>query len=97
MPAKVTHPAAPVDADDERALSADTAPGDRGGGLPRGKRDLVITLAGVLAVVFAFVASNVAASHQPKPHGLPVGIVGSQQVVGGPAGRLDAPLRAHTR
>jgi hypothetical protein len=89
MPAQASHPAAPVAAADERAFSPDAAPGDRGGGLPRGNRNLVITLGGVLAVVFAFVASNVAASHQPKPHGLPLGIVGSQQVVRGLAGRLD--------
>jgi hypothetical protein len=37
---------------------------------------LVGTL-GVLLAVFALVASNVAANHSPKPHGLPIGIVGT--------------------
>jgi hypothetical protein len=50
---------------------------------------LLIALAGVLALVFAFVGSNVAANHQPKPHDLPVGIVGSPQVTGAVAGQLD--------
>jgi hypothetical protein len=35
---------------------------------------------GVLAAVFALVASNVAANHSPKPHDLPVGIVGTPVV-----------------
>jgi hypothetical protein len=42
----------------------------------------LIALAGVLALVFAFVGSNVAANHEPKPHDLPVGIVGSPQETG---------------
>jgi hypothetical protein len=29
---------------------------------------------------FAFVASNVAVNHEPKPHNLPVGVIGSPQV-----------------
>ena len=52
-------------------------------------RNLVITLAGVLAVVFIFVSSNVAANHEPKPHGLPVGVVGSPQLVSATAVQLD--------
>jgi hypothetical protein len=32
---------------------------------------------GVLAAVFALVSSNVAANHSPKPHDLPIGIVGT--------------------
>ena len=43
-------------------------------------RNLLIVVAGLLAIAFAFVASNVAANHQPEPHNLPVGIVGSPQV-----------------
>jgi hypothetical protein len=35
---------------------------------------------GVLVVVFALVSSNVAANHSPKPHGLPIGIVGTPAV-----------------
>src|SRR4051812_41301943 len=50
---------------------------------------LVITLAGVLAVVFAFVVSNVAVNDQPDPHGPAVVTVGSQQTAGALAGRLD--------
>ncbi len=52
-------------------------------------RKLVITLAGVLAVVFIFVSSNVAANHEPKPHDLPVGVVGTPQLVSATAGQLD--------
>jgi hypothetical protein len=52
-------------------------------------RRLVITLAGVLAVVFIFVGSNVAANHEPKPHELPVGVVGSPQLVSATARQLD--------
>ena len=37
---------------------------------------------GVLVAVFALVASNVAANHSPKPHGLPIGIVGTPAVAG---------------
>jgi hypothetical protein len=49
----------------------------------------LIGLVGVLAVVFAFVGSNVAANHQPEPHNLPVGIVGSPQVADPLAGQLE--------
>jgi hypothetical protein len=51
-------------------------------------RRLLIALAAVLALVFAFVGSNVAANHAPKPHDLPVGIVGSPQSVGALGGQL---------
>jgi hypothetical protein len=52
-------------------------------------RKLLLALAGVLTIVFAFVASNVAANHQPKPHDLPVGIVGSPKVTAAVASRLE--------
>ena len=52
-------------------------------------RKLVIVLAGVLAVIFIFVSSNVAANHEPKPHDLPVGVVGSPQLVSATARQLD--------
>jgi hypothetical protein len=52
-------------------------------------RKLVIALAGVLAVVFIFVSSNVAANHEPKPHHLPVGVVGPPQLVSATARQLD--------
>jgi hypothetical protein len=43
---------------------------------------------GVLVAVFALVSSNVAANHSPKPHGVPIGIVGTPAV----AGVADAEL-----
>jgi hypothetical protein len=52
-------------------------------------RSLLIVLAVVLAIAFAFVVSNVAANHQPEPHSLPVGIVGSPQVTDPVAGQLE--------
>jgi hypothetical protein len=52
-------------------------------------RKLAIALVGVLAVVFIFVSSNVAANHDPKPHDLPVGMVGPAQLVGATARQLD--------
>jgi hypothetical protein len=55
----------------------------------RRNRKVLIALAGVLALVFAFVSSNVAANHEPKPHGLPVGVIGSPQVTAAAARRLE--------
>jgi hypothetical protein len=52
-------------------------------------RNLLIGLVGVLALVFAFVGSNVAANHEPEPHDLPVGIVGSPQVADQVVGQLE--------
>jgi hypothetical protein len=43
-------------------------------------RKLLVASFGVLVVVFALVSSNVAANHAPKPHGLPIGIVGTPAV-----------------
>jgi len=43
-------------------------------------RKLLVGSLGVLVVVFALVSSNVAANHSPKPHGLPIGIVGTPAV-----------------
>ena len=43
-------------------------------------RKLLVGSLGVLLAVFALVASNVAANHSPKPHGLPIGIVGTPAV-----------------
>ena len=45
-------------------------------------RKLLVGSLGVLLAVFALVSSNVAANHSPKPHGLPIGIVGTPAVVG---------------
>jgi hypothetical protein len=43
-------------------------------------RKLLIASLGVLVAVFALVFSNVAANHSPKPHSLPIGIVGTPAV-----------------
>jgi hypothetical protein len=45
-------------------------------------RRLLVGSLGVLLAVFALVASNVAANHSPKPHGLPIGFVGTPAVAG---------------
>ena len=45
-------------------------------------RKLLVGSLGVLVAVFALVSSNVAANHSPKPHGVPIGIVGTPAVVG---------------
>ena len=50
---------------------------------------LLIVVAVVLAIAFAFVVSNVAANHQPEPHNLPVGIVGSPHVTDPVVGQLE--------
>jgi hypothetical protein len=52
-------------------------------------RRLLIALVGVLVVVFALVGSNVAANHAPKPHGVPVGVIGTPAVIGALAGALE--------
>jgi hypothetical protein len=44
-------------------------------------RKLLRVSLGILAAAFALVSSNVAANHSPKPHGLPIGIVGTPAVV----------------
>jgi hypothetical protein len=44
-------------------------------------RKLLVGSLGVLLAVFALVSSNVAANHSPKPHGVPIGIVGTPAVV----------------
>jgi hypothetical protein len=46
-------------------------------------------LVAVLLVVFALVGSNVAANHSPKPHDVPVGIVGPPAVVDAVARPLE--------
>src|SRR5690242_4342792 len=44
-------------------------------------RRLAAAMVGVLVAVFALVGSNVAANHAPKPHELPIGIVGTPQAI----------------
>jgi hypothetical protein len=51
-------------------------------------RRLLIALVGVLVIVLALVGSNVAANHAPKPHQLPVGVIGTPTEVGAVAGSL---------
>src|SRR5690242_21379342 len=43
-------------------------------------RKLLVASLGILVAVFALVSSNVAANHSPKPHDLPIGIVGTPAV-----------------
>ena len=43
-------------------------------------RKLLVASLGILVAVFALVSSNVAANHSPKPHSLPIGIVGAPAV-----------------
>src|SRR5690348_13740239 len=52
-------------------------------------RRLLLALLGVLVVVFALVGSNVAANHAPKPHHVPIGVIGSPPVVSAVAGSLQ--------
>lgn len=52
-------------------------------------RKLLLAGFAILVAVFALVFSNVGANHAPKPHQLPVGIVGSPQVVGSVASGLE--------
>ena len=52
-------------------------------------RQLLLAVTGLLAVIFVFVGSNVAANHDPKPHGLPVGIVGSPAAAAGIGSQLN--------
>ena len=56
-------------------------------------------MVGVLAVVFALVGSNVAANHAPKPHHVPVGVIGTppavETVVGRVAQRAPGAYQIH--
>jgi hypothetical protein len=49
----------------------------------------VLVLAGLLALALVFVASNVAVNHEPKPHDLPVGVIGPSQVTDAVADQLE--------
>jgi hypothetical protein len=48
----------------------------------------MIGLAGVLVIVFALVGSNVAANHSPKPHHVPLGVIGTPPVLRAVTGSL---------
>jgi len=59
--------------------------------LPPDDRRLLGASLGVLAAVFALVYSNVAANHSPKPHDLPIGIVGTPAVTDAAKAELGRP------
>jgi hypothetical protein len=48
--------------------------------LSQDDRKLLVASLGALVAVFALVLSNVAANHSPKPHSLPIGIIGTPAV-----------------
>jgi hypothetical protein len=50
------------------------------GDVSSGDRKLLMAIVGVLIACFALVYSNVEANHSPKPHNLPIGIVGPAPV-----------------
>jgi hypothetical protein len=54
-----------------------------------GNRKILFVLAGMMALAFVFVGSNVAANHEPRPHGLPLGIVGPPRTVAAITGQLE--------
>jgi hypothetical protein len=56
-------------------------------------RRLLAASLGVLAAVFALVSSNVAANHSPKPHDVPIGIVGTPAVINAAAAELGRVAR----
>jgi hypothetical protein len=58
-------------------------------GFSAADRKLFLGVAAVLVVVFALVGSNVAANHAPKPHNVPVGIIGPAPVVHAVVEALD--------
>lgn len=49
----------------------------------------MIALVVVLVVVLALVGSNVAANHAPRPHHVPIGVIGTASAVRGVAGSLE--------
>src|SRR6476659_3598576 len=57
-------------------------------------RKLLMASLGVLVAAFALVSSNVAANHSPRPHGLPIGIVGTPAVVNAARAELAEDRRA---
>ena len=65
---------------------AETAPT---GAFAAKDRLLLFALLGVLVLAFALVGSNVAANHAPKPHQLPLGVIGTPLVVSAEAASLE--------
>jgi hypothetical protein len=56
--------------------------------LTREDRRFLAALVAVLIFVFALVYSNVAANHAPKPHGVPIGVIGTPATVAAVSGAL---------
>src|SRR5437868_2542754 len=56
--------------------------------LTREDRTFLAALVAVLIFVFALVYSNVAANHAPKPHGVPIGVIGTPATVAAVSGAL---------
>ena len=54
-----------------------------------GDRKLIMAMVGVLIAVFAVIFSYVGANHSPKPHHLPIGIVGPASVAEASRAQLD--------
>ena len=59
------------------------------GGLAPKDRVLLFALLGVLGLALALVGSNVAANHAPKPHQLPLGLIGTPAAVGAETASLE--------
>ena len=77
---------------DSHRRSDVTGPGESTGPmavLSPGNRKILFVLAGMLALIFVFAGSNVAANHEPRPHGLPLGIVGSPPAVAALTAQLN--------
>jgi hypothetical protein len=66
-----------IEVDSGRGIDRDPTPRTR---LTRDDRILIGVLVGVPLVVALLVFSNVAANHSPRPHDLPIGIVGPPAV-----------------
>jgi hypothetical protein len=81
-----TRPSTAEDLPNRSSLSPDGTAPKRA--FAQGDRRLFIALVAVLVVVFALVGSNVAANHAPKPHHVPVGIIGTPPAVTAVAGPL---------
>jgi Protein of unknown function (DUF3533) len=65
---------------ENRSVSADSGRAGPAGGSVGENRKLLLGGTVVLLVVFALVGSNVAANHAPKPHRVPIGLVGTPVV-----------------
>ena len=73
----------------DRVVSNQSDPTTRRRLISPDNRKLLAAVLGVLLAVFALVFSNVAANHAPRPHEVPVGIVGSPHLVATVRGELQ--------